>query len=89
MPRTQIILNVHGGLVQDVFCSDPDVEVTLVDWDTEAHGRDEPELVEIQTHSGREERAYVTDYPTDPFSDLAGTDVALALEQVEVCDGQT
>ena len=35
MPRElpTVIISVHGGLVQDVFCSDPDTRVALVDWD--------------------------------------------------------
>ena len=86
---TKVILNVHGGLVQDVFCSDADIEVTLVDWDTQGRSDDESGIVAVRTHSGRKELACVADYPTNPFSDLPGTDVILALEMAEVHHGQT
>lgn len=33
MPQTEIVFSVQGGLVQDVYCSDPDVQIVVVDWD--------------------------------------------------------
>ena len=47
MAKTTIILNMSGGLVQDVFCSAPDAEVLLADWDTEGSDPDAPGLVEV------------------------------------------
>jgi len=35
MSQIQIVIEVQDGLVQDIFCSDPGAEVTVVDWDTE------------------------------------------------------
>ena len=32
-----VVINVHGGLVQDVFVSDPEIEVVLIYWDTGPH----------------------------------------------------
>ena len=33
MPEMQIVINVHGGLVQEVFASAPLAELVVVDWD--------------------------------------------------------
>ena len=33
MPEMQIVINVHGGLVQEVFASEPLSELVVVDWD--------------------------------------------------------
>jgi hypothetical protein len=65
MPKAQIVLNVSGGLVQDVFCSDPAAEVIVVDWDF-ADGE----------HQANVSRAEVL-----PLEELAGTDAEAAIEE--------
>ncbi len=36
----RILLSVRGGVVQDVYCSDPELEVAFVDWDCEGVAAD-------------------------------------------------
>ncbi len=33
MPEMQVVINVQGGLVQEVFASEPLAELVVVDWD--------------------------------------------------------
>ena len=59
MPEMQIVINVHGGLVQEVFASEPLSELVVVDWDV-APG--DHQAVEVET-GGRHLRASVTYRP--------------------------
>lgn len=73
--RTQIIINVSGGLVQDVACSDPHAEIVIVDWDC-----DDPDSgVAVLTSSGSHKFAWISELDACPLSDLVGTDVDAAL----------
>jgi hypothetical protein len=47
VPDIQIVINVSGGLVQDVFCSDQAATAIVVDWDTDGASLDEPGLVAV------------------------------------------
>lgn len=80
MPVQSIVLNVHGGVVQDVFASEPDVEVTLVDWDVEGADADHPDVVSITDRLGRTRHAYVAPLPIVSHEQLAGTDAEAAME---------
>ena len=44
--KTRIVVIIEGGLVRDVLCSQRDVEVDVVDLDTE--GRDLDEVAEVE-----------------------------------------
>jgi hypothetical protein len=77
---TQIVLSVSGGCLQDVFSSDPDVEVVLVDWDTEGRSADEDPIVEITADGKYPALAVVVDFPVAAIADLAGTDEERAIE---------
>ena len=63
MPQVIVILSVWRGVVQDVFYSHPEVQVTLVDWDVEESYPDAPGIVEIDTDASCSARAYVADIP--------------------------
>lgn len=76
--RNAIIISVHGGLVQDVFCSNPDMCVVLVDWDQEGEHVGCPGVIEIES-DGRQHAVAVVEYEAAKFSDLPGTDVEKAL----------
>lgn len=76
MFRSQIVLNVHGGSVQAVFASIPELLVVVVDWDTE--GLESPALVDLSL-AGRRCSAAVVEIPPVPLEDLAGSDVEQAL----------
>ena len=77
MTRPQIVLNVHGGVVQDVFSSLPDLHVVVVDWDTE--GLDSPAVVEVSL-DGRSCSASVIELNALPLEELAGSDVEQAID---------
>ena len=91
MTRPQLIINLHGGLVQDVFCSVPGVQVLVVDWDVEDACPDEPGTVDVPLRDGPS-RACVTDFPVASMSEVAGTDVEAAIDaacqQGVLCDQQ-
>ncbi|MCE9553858.1 MAG: hypothetical protein K8T91_10860 [Planctomycetes bacterium] len=89
MQPTRIILNVHGCTVQDVFCSDPNAHVQIVDWDVSESDADAPGLVEVNVEQGRKQRAFVGGLVPNPLAHLAGTDVEKALQAAEVLDGAT
>ena len=74
---TQIVLNVHGGIVQDVFCSDLKARVVVVDWDVEEPGGDG--VLEVVDARGQRDLAFVQQRQADTLDDLLGTDVARAL----------
>ncbi|HEY3965149.1 MAG TPA: hypothetical protein VGM05_11410 [Planctomycetaceae bacterium] len=77
MTRPQIVLNVHGGIVQDVFASIPELHVVIVDWDTE--GLDSPALVDL-SFGGHRCSASVVEIPPEPLEELAGSDVERAID---------
>ena len=75
----QIVPNVHGGIVQDVFCSDlkARVVVVVVDWDVEEPGGDG--VLEVVDARGQRDLACVQQLQAAALDDLLGTDVARAL----------
>ena len=84
MPVLALVLNVHGGVVQGVFASSPDVEVTLVDWDVDPADAEHPEVVEIAVGIGRTRLAHVAPLVVRALAELAGTDVEAAIEAADV-----
>jgi hypothetical protein len=80
MAGTQIVINVAGGLVQNVFCSDLAAEAIVVDWDTEGAPPDEPGIVPVRDVLGRERLAQVTRRDVALLSELAGTEAEAAIE---------
>jgi len=81
MPRElpTVIISVHGGLVQDVFCSDPNTRVVLVDWDQDSHCVGHPGVIESDGKA-----VAVVEYPLADFNSLQGTDVERALESAHL-----
>ena len=43
----KVVLSISGGVLQDVFSSDPAISVVLTDWDTEGSDPSEEGVVEI------------------------------------------
>jgi hypothetical protein len=84
MATTQLVINVYGGLVQEVFCSDPDLEVLLVDWDVEAADADHPSVVHVPADDHRSQPAYVTPLPVQALDALQGTPIAAAIDVAEL-----
>jgi hypothetical protein len=79
----EIIVSVYGGVVQDVFCSDAEAQVTIVDWDTEGANPDQAGVVKIQNAAGQERLAHVDRSKPAPLSRLVGTDVESALREAK------
>jgi hypothetical protein len=82
MPATQFVINVHGGIVQDVYCSDPAAEVLVVDWDVDGSQPGEPGIVEVQLPRYTLNAAVGT-LSVSPLQSLAGTDVQAALDAAQ------
>ena len=51
-PAAKVVLDISGGVLQDVFGSDPAIAVTRVDWDTGGSDSSEPGAVEIPDGRG-------------------------------------
>jgi hypothetical protein len=89
MPRPQLVINLSGGVIRDVFCSVPGIQVLVVDWDIAMSVPGEPGIVNVPVGSDFE-LACVTDLAIEPLAQLAGTDTEAAIdaayEQGVLCD---
>ena len=79
-PAPKIVLNISGGVLQDVFSSDPAITVALVDWDTEGCSPSDNGIVEITDERGGTQLANVAEYPVSPLEQLADTETEAALK---------
>jgi len=59
MSKTRVTITVDGGVVQDVSSNDPDVQVTLIDWD---NIRDGHEPIENYGVNGITDQELVEDF---------------------------
>jgi hypothetical protein len=80
MPAPKIVLNLSGGVLQDVFGSDPAVAVALVDWDVEGCSPSDHNIVELPDVRGGTQLASVVEYPVWPLGQLVGTETEAALK---------
>ena len=67
MPKTQVVIEVEGGCVSSVYCSDPsNTQVFLVDWDIPEVSEDQfvfqYEPVEAIGEASEETRKALADY---------------------------
>lgn len=83
MSLPALILNVHGGVVQDAFSDLPGLEITVVDWDVDAADAGHPDVVSIVDRQSRDQCACVAPLTVRPFAELVGTDVEAALEAAD------
>ncbi len=72
-----VVINVNGGIVQDVFAPIPDLRVIVVDWDVDEF--DNPAQVELELQ-GENCSAAVIDLPVSPLEELAGSDAEQAID---------
>jgi len=79
-PAGKIVLNISGGVLQDVFSSDPAMTAMLVDWDTEGCDSSDGGITEIPDGRGGTQPAHVAEYPVCPLEELAGTETEAALK---------
>lgn len=82
MSKTKVVINLYGGLVQEVFCSDQDADIVVVDWDTETCPEADPDITRITTENGLELGAIVREFDAAPIKLLAGTDCDAAIKLV-------
>jgi hypothetical protein len=78
MPEMQIVINVHGGLIQEVFASERLAELVVVDWDCTPGDH---QAVEIEM-GRRHLRASVQRPIVQPLGHLAGSDVEAVIDAV-------
>jgi hypothetical protein len=83
-PTPKVVLNLSGGVLQDVFGSDSAIAVTLVDWDVESCSPSDNNIIELPDVRGGTQLAAVTDYPVWPLEQLAGTETEAALKAAGV-----
>ena len=79
-PAPKVVLNISGGLLQDVFGSDPAITVALVDWDTEGCDPSDNGIVEIPDGRWRHATGARGRMPRGPLEQLAGTETEAALK---------
>ena len=78
MSSTKIVIEIQGGLVQDVFCSDHNADVTIVDWDSDGLNVGDSRVVEVS--DGSTLHLAGVDRPRAvPLERLAGTAVEKAI----------
>jgi hypothetical protein len=72
--RPLIVINVHGGLVQDVYRQGPPVDVVVIDWDQEGVTQDDfetdPSLFRASDETGRELVGRVSEVGTGSIEQL-------------------
>jgi len=83
MPFPSLVINVHGGVVQDAFSDLPGLEIVVVDWDVDTADADHPDVVSIVDRVGRNQSVCVASLRVRPFAELVGTDVETAVEAAD------
>ena len=70
---SRVIVEVRGGMVQEVYSDDPAIKVFLVDWDTEGCAPDDEDIVAVEGDLVR-----VVNFPTTIVEEMPPeTDEAL------------
>ena len=86
--RQSVVVGISGGTLQVAYSSDPDVQLVLVDWDTEGCTPDDDTgIVEITGENGRSRLARATEFPTVSIDQLMGTDTGRAMELAGIVPG--
>jgi hypothetical protein len=80
LPAPKVVLNLSGGVLQDVYGSDSAIAVALVDWDVEGCSPSDDGIVELPDVRGSTHLAAVAEYPVWPLEQLAGTETEAALK---------
>jgi hypothetical protein len=78
-PAPKVVLNISGGVLQDVFGSDSAITVVRVDWDTEGCSPSDDGIVEIPDEHSGTQFADVAEYPVLPLEELIGTETETAI----------
>jgi len=80
MPKTEIVINVHGGMVQGVFASDELADAIVVDWDVVPGDEG---VIEVE-HAGQPLQASVQHPIVEPLAHLAGSEMEAVI--VAACE---
>lgn len=82
MPRNQIVIDLESRIVS-VYASEPDdLDVILVDWDSEGVDSRSPHMIELSRRD-RLITAFVLNVPVRPLYELAGSDTERAIDIAE------
>jgi len=87
MPKPRVVITMNGGLIQDAYSTNPDVELIVVDLDTEDCDPKVIELVEVADAQGGSNCAFVGVQTLRPFEELSGTDTQAALAKAGLTHG--
>ena len=79
MANTAIVISLYRGMVQNVYCSDADAEIVLVDWGVEPCDPSDTRVVQIKTRRNVHS-AFVQGIIADPIEDLAGSMLERAID---------
>ena len=79
MIRPQVVICVFGGVVQNVYSSDRDADVIVVDWDVSDMSRKESSTVAVEIDH-RAVLAHVGQLPPTPLHELAGSNLERVVE---------
>jgi hypothetical protein len=83
MAQIRIVVHVHGGIVQEVFCSDAEADLTIVDWDADCLSLDDRGVVEVPALGGSS-LVCVAQQHVLPLVELAGTETEKAIVAAQV-----
>ncbi len=83
MNLPQLVISVERGRIQEIFCTQAEVEVLLVDWDVDVAEINHPAVVEVSTLGRERALAYVARLPVQPVEALLGSRAATAIETAE------
>ena len=75
----EVVLVVHGGVVQEAFCSEPNASFILVDWDTAGDPADDTDVVSLRL-AAKTRHVLVQPIAARPLHDLAGSETERAIE---------
>lgn len=79
MNNPQVVICISGGVIQEIFTSDRDTGIVLLDWDAERTTAHDPAVVSVHL-ADRNKLVRVIDFTPQPLAELAGTDAELAVE---------
>jgi hypothetical protein len=88
MSRPTVVISVYGGVVQDVFCSEPRAVATVVDWDAEGTDSSSAGYVSVYDNFGHESPAIVSRCQAEPLSAMKNTPIKAALKRAEFLSGR-
>ena len=87
MPKPEIIISLHFGIVQAIYTSDPDIDITLVDWDAAGATLEDEGLIQT-VHNKRLVRAFVSRPNPSPLHELAGSEIESLIDASEQQEAQ-